>query len=100
MMAQYNVTGNEGAIWSGAKVVDRKCMLPTGMTGNPPLVMKGNKGKPERHFPLGLCEGNCRSDEQCEGDLVCFERKGFVAVPGCDGQGKKGRNYCVEEMEK
>jgi len=45
--------------------------------------------------PLGLCVGHCEKDEHCEGDLVCFKRKSFDPVPGCDGDGDKGKDYCI-----
>ncbi len=47
--------------------------------------------------PLGRCEGNCNSDEDCSGDLYCFERNGYQPVPGCTagGDGIQHFNYCV-----
>ena len=45
---------------------------------------------------LGLCEGDCDQDEQCIGSLVCFQRKGLTVVPGCDGEGRSGSDYCRE----
>ena len=34
----------------------------------------------------GLCQGDCDSDSQCEGDLKCFQREAsYVPVPGCSG---------------
>jgi len=59
------------------------------------------------------CEGNCSNDNDCKGDLVCYKRgdegwrenlknghdpNGWAIIPGCDGMGKYGRNYC--SMEK
>ena len=35
----------------------------------------------------GECEGDCDSDDACEGGLVCMEREGFEKVPGCTGEG-------------
>ena len=37
-------------------------------------------------FPDGkctLCTGDCDSDSDCAGDLVCFQRSGGEDVPGC-----------------
>jgi surface protein len=45
--------------------------------------------------PLALCEGNCGSDSDCTGNLVCFQRDGDVSVPGCTGTAVTGRNYCI-----
>jgi len=27
------------------------------------------------------------TDEDCEGNLACFQRSKYAAVPGCDGEG-------------
>lgn len=32
---------------------------------------------------LGMCHGDCDSDDDCMGDLVCFQRSDGDAVPGC-----------------
>ena len=50
-------------------------------------------------YLCGLCEGDCDSDSDCEGDLVCAERSGFAAVVGCEGAGGDrdvyGKDVCV-----
>jgi hypothetical protein len=46
--------------------------------------------------PCGVCEGDCDSDNQCTGDLVCFQRQGQTrdsTVPGCFGEPKRGKSY-------
>ena len=45
---------------------------------------------------LGLCQGDCDNDEDCVGDLECFQRDSGsqTPVPGCDGPGGAGRDYC------
>ena len=43
---------------------------------------------------LGLCEGQCNSDDDCSGTLVCFQRSGDTPVPRCDGTGRMGTAYC------
>ena len=48
--------------------------------------------------PLTECEGDCDNDNQCEGDLKCFQRSGFEAVPGCSGQGLSGKDYCYRRL--
>jgi len=45
---------------------------------------------------LGLCEGDCDRDSDCASGLVCHQRSGFTAVPGCDGEGTEGWDYCVQ----
>ena len=43
---------------------------------------------------LNACEGDCDSDVDCMENLVCDDRSGFRAVPGCDGTGRSGADYC------
>ena len=42
----------------------------------------------------GLCEGDCDSDDDCQGSLVCFQRDEYTPVPGCDGEGGYDKDYC------
>jgi hypothetical protein len=48
-------------------------------------------------FPLGLCQGDCDNDDECLGDLICFQRNGET-IPGCaDGDQVNGRaDFCIE----
>ena len=41
----------------------------------------GNNGRGP--FPLGLCQGDCDSDKECSGKLVCSQRNRGDSVPGC-----------------
>lgn len=34
--------------------------------------------------------------DDCDGNLKCFQRGGLQPVPGCDGAGTAGRDYCYE----
>ena len=52
----------------------------------------GNNGN--GNFPLGRCEGDCDSDADCEQGLTCFQRDGLEAIPGCNGSGESGSDYC------
>jgi len=45
---------------------------------------------------LGLCEGDCDSDDHCAAGLKCFQRSGFTRVPGCSGAGEKDAGYCYD----
>ncbi|CAB9510452.1 expressed unknown protein [Seminavis robusta] len=45
--------------------------------------------------PLGLCEGKCKTDDDCEGDLICLDRDSEDEVPGCGGSPHKGDDYCI-----
>ena len=44
---------------------------------------------------LGMCEGDCDKDSDCQAGLVCFHRKGIEAVPGCSGTGRNSMGYCT-----
>jgi len=68
---------------------------PTIPPTKPPLDTVGNNGQPEDKFPLGTCLGDCDSDNECAGDLVCFTRDGTEEVPGCSGVGIEGNDYCI-----
>ena len=63
------------------------------------LNLVGNDGNPGNTFPLGECEGDCDSDNDCEGEFVCFQRDAGDPVPGCYvGNGDSLNNhydYCV-----
>lgn len=50
---------------------------------------------------LGRCEGDCDRDSDCAGDLVCFERDGNDAVPGCSGGSSDGSktDYCIRKRD-
>ena len=69
---------------------------PTSAPTAPKKILsdKGNKGKPAAAYPLGLCEGDCNSDKDCAKGLICQQRKSFETVPGCEGKGTKGWDYC------
>lgn len=49
--------------------------------------------------PLGPCQGDCGNDNDCDTGLECFKRKKYEQVPGCDGQGSKGWNYCYKNPD-
>ncbi|CAJ1965677.1 unnamed protein product [Cylindrotheca closterium] len=62
-----------------------------------PLNVVGNNGIPASSFPLGLCQGDCDDDSNCEPGLVCFQRDSNVAVPGCSGglDDSSLTDYCI-----
>jgi len=54
--------------------------------------------KPEDHYPLKMCEGDCDSDDHCGPGLYCFQRDtGRIPVPGCLGgeDDKEQTDYCT-----
>jgi Bacterial protein of unknown function (DUF839) len=66
---------------------------PTGI-----LVDVGKYGMPASSYPLGPCQGECYSDNDCAGALRCFHRSGDEAVPDCSGEGASGVNYCLTNV--
>lgn len=65
----------------------------------PALQVLGNNGDFEDgDYPLGLCQGECDNDDDCQEGLMCFQREPDQSVPGCQdgGQGFDSRgDYCV-----
>lgn len=53
-------------------------------------------GIPASSYPLGPCQGECYSDDDCAGDLLCFHRTADETVPDCvaGGAAARGVNYC------
>ena len=60
------------------------------------LYRMGNDGAPAENFPLQLCEGDCDTDAECEGDLKCFIFDAPEEVPGCVGTRGSWEDYCWE----
>mmetsp|Transcript_20033 Transcript_20033/g.55716 ORF Transcript_20033/g.55716 Transcript_20033/m.55716 type:complete len:90 (+) Transcript_20033:2-271(+) len=45
---------------------------------------------------LGLCEGDCDFDSDCQPGMVCHQRdERFDPIPGCIGDGHLDMDYCV-----
>jgi hypothetical protein len=57
----------------------------------------GNNGR-GGVFPLELCQGDCDSDDDCLGDLVCFQRNAGQPIPGCAGgeHVSERADFCVQ----
>jgi predicted ThiF/HesA family dinucleotide-utilizing enzyme len=94
------VPGCTGTQVSGKEYCYDVSLTPTSAPGPPPtaetLRDDGNDGLPTTSFPLGECSGDCDSDDECFGDLACFERNGTEAVPGCAGTGTFAQDYCYK----
>eukprot|EP00984_Skeletonema_dohrnii_P002504 scaffold869_cov75-Skeletonema_dohrnii-CCMP3373.AAC.3 len=58
--------------------------------------LKGDNGSPSANFPLGLCEGDCDTDANCQPGLICKQRTGNEAVPNCIGVPEPGEDYCYD----
>ena len=55
---------------------------------SPTLVAKG--ANPDTRFRgLQLCEGTCKTNNDCEGDMVCHKTTGTNPIPGCKGTPQK-----------
>jgi len=61
------------------------------------LWIVGDNGVPESAFPLHSCDGDCDSDDDCFGDLICLQRGGDEEVPGCIGNNSFTRkDFCYD----
>ena len=63
------------------------------------LLVTGDENAPLNAFPLKMCEGDCDVDDDCAGDLVCFQRDDDPApIPGCIGTPDYyGTDYCYDK---
>ena len=81
-----------------------KCIIqwtPPGGTGRDylPFIHAGFLtdfgASPIDYLPLGLCQGDCDIDSDCEGSLHCYQRNdGDPTPPGCTGEGTNDFDYC------
>lgn len=60
-----------------------------------------NDGGDADILSLGMCDGDCDTDDDCDGNLRCFFRDDFESVPGCDSPfpdqiGEYGLDYCFD----
>jgi len=46
-----------------------------------PLIYVGNDEEFDAPYPLGPCQSDCDTDDDCMGPLVCFQRKEGVGIP-------------------
>ena len=44
--------------------------------------------------PCGMCAGDCDTDDDCAGVLVCYQKDGFGTVPGCEGSSSSRTDFC------
>ena len=45
---------------------------------------------------LGVCQGECDNDSDCQPGLRCLDRSGTDPVPGCSGDPERGKDYCYQ----
>lgn len=74
------------------------CVKPSDLEVGPPPKIQV---VPNPIEPLSRCEGDCDSDDDCEGDLVCFQRSDCMYAPGCDGgiDDYSRTDYCVRKSD-
>eukprot|EP00980_Cylindrotheca_fusiformis_P005679 scaffold1184_cov132-Cylindrotheca_fusiformis.AAC.100 len=77
---------------------DMPSTVPTQAEPTPsiPILVSYSGSPPLFRFPLGLCEGDCDNDSQCQAGLICFQRTGPIPVPGCRGSDSSLTDYCVD----
>ena len=70
---------------------------PTGSGGGKvSLVSYGDIKKPSPLFPLKECEGDCDNDDDCLGDLYCWQRgTNGPLPPNCIGTDGSRTDYCA-----
>ena len=68
--------------------------------GLPEAVLVGNNNDPA-FFPLGKCEGDCDSNDECAEGLICFQRRNEEAIPGCSTPDSElyGIDFCVDPAD-
>ena len=59
----------------------------------------GNNGNPSLVFPLGLCQGDCDKNDDCQPGLACYQRVAGESVPGCDGIDDSSTDYCIDPYQ-
>jgi len=62
--------------------------IPTSQPSYAPfgrLEYVGNEGTFYTAYPMGMCKGDCDSDDDCAAGLYCHQRNSYGAVPYCDG---------------
>jgi hypothetical protein len=93
---------------------DLKCFQRNNFEWIPGCRFSGNKGWDYCYEEVGKgldsspgdgsknldeCQGDCDKDDDCKGNLVCFQRtKGKAMVPGCSGAGRSGWDYCINPI--
>jgi hypothetical protein len=73
---------------------------PTSSTaiGHTRIIFAHHGQPPPNAFPLGLCEGHCKDDTECQEGLFCFQRDPNEPIPGCLGGETDTRqiSYCTD----
>ena len=72
-----------------------------------PIVELVGNGPTTAVFPLDVCQADCDTNADCQGDMICFQRRGDEHVPGCNNDGIFGlangiltlptEDFCIPE---
>jgi hypothetical protein len=82
--------------WCRAGTDDTDCGRDTSWMEYLALVTKGANACTSAR-PCARCHGDCDTDRDCAGNLICFQRGSFEHVPGCKGgYGTDGWDYCYD----
>jgi hypothetical protein len=73
---------------------DDFCVKPP--TSNTVVIMADREGEVGmENYPLGMCQGDCWDNDDCQGDLQCFYVEEWGdAPPGCIGNAEDDYSYC------
>lgn len=63
-------------------------------------VLDRNIKNCSRDNPCGQCQGDCDSNRDCAGDLVCFQKSGKKPVPGCSGSDSSRTDFCIDPKDQ
>lgn len=93
MMAVYNVTGEEGTIWPGARIIDPTCILPS--SSNDKDVTKSNRDAPEQDISSVVVGSKASkvSKVSTSSAKVSKKSKGVVGVGVSGNQCNKNADY-------
>jgi len=70
--------------------------VPTGPVGSVLLPLKDRDEECVEDEPCERCSGSCSDHSGCQAGLLCFQRRGYELIPGCEGPGRPGRSYCYD----
>lgn len=103
---QFSVTAIValGALLFTSKVMSAEGQLRKREIQRHLVQIRSYGGNPLNEFrPLGLCEGDCDEDNDCQGALICFQRGHNQAIPaGCEGglEDNSRTDYCIHDLSK
>lgn len=65
------------------------------------IAIQAFGANPSERYPLARCQGDCDLDSQCRGRLICFQRRRYEPVPGCEGgrEDRTSSDYCVDPYD-